>query len=690
MKLAVALAVVLAAALPAAAQDAALRSLEFSVRVEGRSAKVVVDLTIANPHPTDQEVRFLFPIPRDAQVSSFALWEGGKKLEGKLLPADEARKIYQDIVRRRKDPALLEFVGRGAFQTGVFPVPPGEVRKLRAEYHQLLLAESGLVKLPLPFPAALESAGVRVEISGPDPIKNLYSPTHAVSVDRPSDRKAVVTWSRKPAPAGDLELYWSEDARDVGASLLTFRPEKDKPGYFLLLASPKLEPDPEGPEPKDVVFVLDRSGSMRIDGKMRQAREALARFLAGLNPGDRYSIVTFSSGVETFRDVLVEPTPATLDAARRFLDASEPVGGTSLADGLAAGLRICTADGSARLKLVVLLTDGVPTIGERDAAKILREAASANAGRARIFPFGIGLDVHAALLDRLATENGGLSEYVKPGEDLAVRIGAFHDRVRHPVLSGVRIAAEGVRLLDVQPQRIPDLFHGRQVVLSGRYEGSGAAALSISGRSRGAERVHRVEAWFDEATVGDSRAFVELVWATRQVGFLIERVQAEGASKELVDEIVRISTRYGILTEYTAFLAREDVDLAATAANNEVAYRNLGELKNESGARGVNQSENKKQCQEAQQPRANRWSNERGEETVVANCRNVGRRTFFQKRARWTEVGADEKAPAREVAYFSDEFFRLLEEKPELNGVAALGRDVLVKADGGMLRLRLP
>lgn len=691
----------LVAASSAPAQDSwfgsqlAIRSLVVRAVVEEQAATIEIRQTVRNLSTSDQEMRFLFPVPEGAQVTSVDLWVGQEKFEGRHLQADKARGVYHEIVRKQKDPALLEYVGRGLVQASIFPVPPGQERELRATIRQLLPRDGGLTRIGLPLSLCrfsrevLEEASVRVEISSRDDVKSVYSPSHAVEIGRPDDRRATVSWSEKKSrPDADFDLFWATDSRDVGVSLMTYRPEKDKPGYFLLLAAPKVKVDPGSVQPKDVVFVVDRSGSMRVEGKMKQAREALAGCLESLNPRDRFSVVAFSSAVDVFSASPVENTPDARAKARRWLDAQEPLGGTALHEAVKTGLAIAGPAPDPRPAYLVLITDGLPTLGERDTRKFLADVGGANPRQARIVSIGLGYDVNTTLLDGLAAGHGGISDYVKPGQSLVERLASIAGKIRHPVLADLKLEVSGITLVDVQPRRMPDLFHGGQLVIAGRYDGSGAATLTIRGISQGQETAVRCEAFFDAHTAGEGRAFVAQVWAARQIGHLIERVQLEGPSKEVVDEIVRLSTRHGILTEYTAFLAMEEVSVRDFSANNEQAYRNLGELKNDVGARGVNQAENKKQCQEAQQVRANRWNDENGRETSIAQCRNVGKRTFFQKRRVWCDVDADPAQKADEVAYFSDAFFKLLDERPELNRVAALGGDVLVKLDGKQLMLR--
>jgi Ca-activated chloride channel homolog len=227
------------------------------------------------------EGTYVFPLPETSTISEFAMWVDGEKLEGKVLERDEARRIYEDIVRRRQDPALLEYVGLNAFQASIYPIPPGGERRIELEYSQVLPVDNGLVEYVYPLstekfsPRPLEEVAVNVTIRSREPLKAIYSPSHQVDVVRRGDHEALVGYEEVGVtPDRDLVLYYTVSQQDVGVNLLSYRPRAGDDGFFLLLAAPQVEVEAQEVVARDVILVLDVSGSMRGE-KIEQAKAAL-------------------------------------------------------------------------------------------------------------------------------------------------------------------------------------------------------------------------------------------------------------------------------------------------------------------------------------------------------------------------------------------------------------------------------
>jgi Ca-activated chloride channel family protein len=661
-----------------------------TVSIDEQHAVTEVDQTLKNVSGHPAEAVYLFPVPKGAQITGFEMWIGDQKVQGEILKAEEARQVYHSIVRSKRDPALLEYVGTGVVRTSAFLFPADEEKRFRIRYTELLRKESGLVRYLYPLNTEkfskypLEEARVEVTIRSKGKIKNVYSPSHPVDVARGSDTAARAAWSvKKDTPRVDFELFYSTDEAVVGTSLLTYRPDPAEPGYFLFLASPQLKT--EGPvEPKDIVFVLDKSGSMRADNKIGQARDALTYCLRSLNEGDRFGIVAFSSAVEKYSDALVAFTEAEKEKAAAYVSRIVPNGGTNIHDALLAGLSLF--ERGDRLKMVIFLTDGLPTAGVTGVPAIVKNVTDANAAGVRLFTFGVGYDVNTTLLDKLARENKGDSDYVKPRENLEAKVSGFYTKVQSPVLAGLKLDWGGVAVKEVLPRQIPDLFKGGQIVVSGRYVDSGSRKVVLTGTAQGKEQRFEFEGLFEEKSDGAARLFVERLWAQRKIGYIIDQIQLYGRSQELVDEIVRLSVKYGIITEYTSFLIRDDVRLGDARRNAERAGQELEEkLRQDTGEAGQNRALSKKDLQSAPQaPAAGagggaQYKDEKGNTVQVRSVQNVGRRTFFQKNKVWQEADVPEGVQPREVKFFSEEFFKLLEESADLNAVATLDADVIVK-----------
>ncbi len=673
-----------------------VRNHIVTVAIDDQHAVTEIDQTIKNISGHMAEAVYLFPVPKDAHITGFEMWMGERKVDGEILPADKAREIYNSIVRTKRDPALLEYVGSGAYRTSVFPFAPDEEKHLRTRYTELLKKDSGMVRYVYPLNTEkfskypLEEARVEVTIRSKGKIKTLYSPTHPINVTRGSENAARASWSvRKEIPRVDFELYYSTDDGEVGASLLTYRPDPREPGFFLLLASPRAETGGQV-EPKDIVFVLDKSGSMRADNKIGQARDALNFCLRSLNPGDRFGLVSFNDRVDKYSDRLLPYNNEEKERAAAHVFGIEANGGTNINDALLAALSLF--EPGERLKMVVFLTDGLPTVGVTDVGTIVKNMGASNASKARVFTFGVGYDVNTTLLDKIARENRGDSEYVKPQENLEARVSGFYSKVQSPVMSDIRIDWGGIRVRDMLPRDVPDLFRGGQIVLAGRYEGSGPARIVVTGVAAGRRQSFEFEVGFDERSEGTSKIFVERLWAQRQIGNILDQIQLYGKSQELVDEVVRLSTKYGIITPYTSFLIREDGPLGDAKAKAE-ADRQLNMLRQDTGARGFGQAEARKalSAPAAPAPMAAgggvRFKDVEGRDVEARTVQIVGRRTLYLRQGLWREASIPENVDAAVVKYFSDEFFKLLEENADLNQVAALNADVIVQSAGRYYRL---
>ncbi len=674
-----------------------VRHHHVTVKIEDQHAVTEVDQVLRNISDRDAEVVYLFPVPKGARITGMEMWVGDKKMEGEILPAVRAREIYNSYVRAKQDPALLEYVGLGVYRTSIFPFARGEEKRLRIRYSELLAKDSGMVRYLYPLNTEkfskhpLEEARIEVTIRSKGKIKTVYSPSHAVNVARGSETSARATWStRKTTPRLDFELLYSVDEGPVGANLMTFRPEPGKGGYFLFLASPKVESEGKE-EPKDIVFVLDCSGSMRADKKIDQARKALTFCLRSLNDGDRFGLVTFSTEVAKYSDRLVSFSAEEKERAAAHVATLEANGGTDINEALLQAMTLF--EPGPRLKMVIFLTDGRPTVGVKNIPTIVKNVTGANGSKVRLFNFGVGYDVNTTLLDKLARENHGMSDYLKPHGNLEEKISGFYAKVQSPVLSDLRIAWGGMKVRDVLPRQIPDLFKGGQILLSGRYDGSGPAKLVLRGVARGKEQRFEFDVNFAERSEGEGKLFVEMVWAQRMIGDLIDQIHLNGKSEELVNEIVRLSTRYGIITEYTSFLVHEDVDLTDHGGNALRAGREVGKLRVDTGVEGQSRAVDKQSrlgYTQGLNSAFNDYQNGRGEWVRVTSVQNIGRRTFYQRGRAWQEVDTPKEVEAREIRYFTDDFFRLLEEHPELNRIAAMNAEVIVKAGDAYVRLARP
>ena len=671
--------------------------LKVEARLTGRVAQVQVSETFHNPSRYTLEAAFVFPLPYDGAIDQMTLLVDGRELPGRLLPADEAAEFYQRIVRKNRDPALLEWMGRGLFKTSVFPIPAGASRTVTLRYTQICPQDRGLTDFIFPLRTAHYTAGpldrLRIDLSieTSQPIQNVYSPSHAVDIRRNADTTAHVSYeARHVVPSEDFRLLYDVGDRPLRTTLFSYRPDAEQDGYLLLLASPPIEPADATPQPKTVIFVVDRSGSMS-GKKIEQAKAALKFVLGRLREGDLFNIVAYDSEVASFAEEVQRYTPQTQAAATAFVDGLFAGGSTNIDAALRTALLQLTD--SQRPSYLLFLTDGLPTAGEQNETKIVAAAKAANQVRARLFTFGVGYDVNSRLLDKLARANHGRSQYVRPNEDIEQHVARLYHSIESPVLTQAtiefRVAGTGANqpaaVYRVYPKGDFDLFRGQQLLVVARYRRSGDAKIILRGRLHG----KTVEFPFDAHLVRQSSdqrwAFVEKIWATRRIGEIIDQIDLHGQNDELIQELVELSTRHGILTPYTSFLADESVGLHDVAENATTAAENLRALEKVSGRSGFVQREMKARLQSALQPApvAAPVGDFDGRRPKVDTVRRVGNKTFYRRQNMWIDSMVATRNPtatAERVAQFSDRYFELLQELgPRAARYFTLDEAVIVK-----------
>jgi Ca-activated chloride channel family protein len=440
--------------LPIPIEQLAIEYHHVSVEIIDQVAITHVDQVFRNDNDWVVEGTYIFPLPLDAAVTNFTLWIDGEPVEGEVLTKEEAREIYEDIVRTMRDPALLEYIDRGAVRASVFPIEPGDTRRIELEYSQVLVADAGLIRYSYPLNTEkfstqpLEEVSISMEVSSNAPVRAVYSPSHNVDINRESDTYFTVGYEKYDVlPNQDFELFYSVATDDIGLNLMTYRDPTadDDDGYFLLLAAPSVEVDPDEVIAKDVLIVLDQSGSMEGE-KFRQAQEALRYILDHLNEDDRFNIISFSTGTRAYANRLRPAEEA--GEAKDWVDRLSAQGSTDINRALLEALS--QAD-DERPTIVIFLTDGLPTTGEQDRDDILDNIRNAAGENIRLFAFGVGYDVDTFLLDTLAQDNHGTTTYVTPGQAIDEAVSGFYEKVSTPVLANLELDFDDIRVYDMQP-----------------------------------------------------------------------------------------------------------------------------------------------------------------------------------------------------------------------------------------------
>ncbi|HEX4600806.1 MAG TPA: VIT domain-containing protein [Gemmatimonadales bacterium] len=644
------------------------------VQVTGRVARVSVEEWFRNTGPRLDEGSYLYPLPGEAVFSNFSLWQGDQELKGEPMDAAQARAIYEAIVRQKRDPALIELAGHGLVRARVFPINPGETRKITLRYTQLLDRAGDAWRFRYAAGTGPGAAGAarsfHLAVDSAGRFGDPYSPTHRVTVSRREDRVELTL--ADTSAAGDLELLLPLSRGLVGMSVVTDQPAGED-GYFMLLVAPGRAAAAQSLE-RDLVAVLDVSGSMS-GTKLEQAKAALVQLLGTLRPGDRFRLVTFGSGVRRYAEEWTAMSSDNLRAAGEWVRRLDTDGGTNIAGALAEAFARPPRAGA--LGVVVFLTDGMPTVGETDPERIADQAERGR-GSFRVFAMGIGYDVNTYLLDRLTERARGVAQYIAPGGDIEQAVGSLATKLASPVMTDLALNGEGVELYDLQPQGLPDLFAGDELAVFGRVRGaeSGEHAVTVTGRRAGQPERFSTMARFGASALGGD--YIAQLWAARKAGALSRELRLHGGNEEIVDELKRLALRYGILTEYTSYLVQEPnvvvrrqnwlAPLAAARADQV-------------GASAVLRAEAERRLANTAvlpAPAALADSASGGYARVSGRTERIGGRLFVWHDSTWTDIGHADSLRVVTVEAFSDAYFALLRALPELTKPATLAPAVLV------------
>lgn len=684
----------------------------ITVEIEDQIAQTTVDMQFTNNGNGLAEGTFAFPIPANATVDRLTMFINGEGFEGKILSATEARNIYDEIVRQYRDPALLEYIGTQAIQANVFPIPPGESRRIVIAYSQVLEIDNGLFNYVYAMDGdrSAKQTSISVDVVSDDPISTIYSPSHNIAINRASDTSnafRVGYEGRQYESMEDFNLYYTLATDTININLLTYRESANEDGFFMMLVQPPIQVNEDAITAKDIILVVDQSGSM--DGvKWDQAREAAAYVLENLNPQDRFNVVVFSTGFRLFSDKLesADVAPEAVDWVRGLY----AEGGTDINAALLAALDMV----EERPATILFLTDGEPTEGVIELQDILTNLDDAAKPNARIFSFGVGDDVNTFLLDEIVGSFRGTGTYVRPDQRIDESVAALYNKVNAPVLTDVSLDFGGVNAELLYPQEISDLFAGEQLTIVGRYrDGAENVAITLSGEVRGESQTFVYDNLsFRERAGGES--FIARLWATRRIADLLNTIRLRGENRELVDSIVSLSVRYGIITPYTSFLIEEDDILTQQGRNramNDAEERldTLGETA--SGAGAVDAAVDLDNMQRAAAPLAamptmspagtqnalgGTLANEPSTTTEESGqpaddgyfyaetnpIKTVGDKTFILLNGVWTDTTFEpDTMETTKVVFLSDEYFDLLDEIPELAEYLAIGDQVIIVYD---------
>lgn len=681
-------------------QSVQVTSVDARIDIADQIAVTTLDIALRNPANRPQESELLVPVPQGAVLKAFAFEGGNAEGTARLLPRDEARRIYDSIVAQTRDPALLEFVGNAVVKSSVFPAPANGTQKVRVTYEQLLEADGARLDYVLPRSEAAEYSvpwKLTLRAKSATRIASVYSPSHEVAVKQPGNGEVSLTCETKD-PGAFRVSFLRETKDEMTASLLAYPDPKIGGGYFLVMIAPPKPKADAKPIKREVTLVIDRSGSM-AGPKLDQVKVAALQVVEGLDDGEGFNLIVYNEAVEMFAAQPVIKNAETTKQARDYISALRVSGGTNIHDSVVEALRQKPLDGM--LPIVLFLTDGLPTIGQTSEKAIRESVAKGNQHQRRVFTFGVGVDVNTPLLSRIARETRASAEFVLPKEDVEVKVGRVFDRLRGPLLTkpALRVLNDPNRVSDLIPSPLPDVFEGEQILLSGTYRGEAPLHFQLTGASAEGERHFDFTFHLDKASTAN--AFVARLWASNKIAVLGEAIRdlgADGATAnttELVNEIVRLSTQFGILTEYTAFLAEEGTSLAAAPANTLRVTGNYNDraMKMRSGLAAVAQADNFNKAVESKQLNVrNRFLDEKMQAVEITSVQQCQAGAFFNKGNRWTDSAAAKagRAPDRTVEIGSADFGRLVDElvADHRQGLFALRGELLLEHRGQLVLIR--
>ncbi|MEN8154298.1 MAG: VIT domain-containing protein [Acidobacteriota bacterium] len=677
------------------------------VNIDDVIAVTRIDQVFYNPTSRRLEGYYLFPVPEKGVIKKFSMFINGKETPGELMDAKKAKKIYEDIVRRLKDPALLEYSGRRLFKARIFPIEPYSEKRVKISYSETLYKDNSTVEYIYPlntekFSAKpLHNVRVKVEVKSAGNIRNVYCPTHNVEIIRKGKNRIIAAYEEKNVkPDMDLKLYYDTGKEDIGVSLRTYK-KRGEDGYFFLSMSPGFAKNNRKFLPKDIGFVLDVSGSMSGE-KLSKAKKALKFCVENLNPGDRFEIIKFSTEAESLFSKLEKVNIKSKREAKLFIDDLRAIGGTNIDEALDMALNVNISGN--RPYTIIFITDGKPTIGETNEERLLNKLKKRNISDTRIFTFGIGNDINTHLLDKLTRLTRAFRSYITPEEDIEVKISGFFTKIESPVLTDLKLGfGRGIKVRKVYPRGLPDIFKGSSIQIFGRYSGSGSSKIVLEGRLANRNKKFIYEGDFTGFSLSDD--FIPQLWGARRIGYLLDQIRLNGESKELKNEIIILAKKFGIITPYTSYLIVEDEKIQvrrrgldrrhqvlapATAEYDGFGKKSEGEFKSMQKKNGSNSVRASKEVQNLNKA-SNFAQSRQGEARLIfkdklGNLKNLARqfrnvqgRAVYNSGRYWvdSQIQVEKPKKNRKIQFAGKEYFDLLQVYPETAQFLALGKNVM-------------
>lgn len=539
------------------------------LEIKEHDVKVVINNGVAVTHVTQVfhntenrqvEALYTFPVPKGASVANFSMWINGKEMVGEVLEKQRARQIYNSYKRKRQDPGLLEQKDYKTFEMRIYPINPNADQKVQISYYQEMEIDHDRAVYVYPLGTVTredinsQTTGrfaINAEIKSAIPITAVESPSHKdsfVVADHSDTFKLASLETSGGSLGADVVISYNLARGQTGFDLITSKQDNGDGFFYLTLTT--------GQELKaldtgmDFVFLMDISGSMENDRKLIISRNSLEAFVDELGQEDRFEVMAFNVNAETVFGELRPGTAEMKEQAKAFMSSKSARGGTVLAPAMTAAYKYGDPD---RTLNVVILSDGMTEQGER---QTLMQLIASRPQNVRVFCIGVGNEVNRPLLEQLAEDSGGLASFISRGDNFKLQAKGFRRKLMQPVATDIEIDFGGIQVYDVEPQKLPNLFHGSPIRIYGRYKGDGEANITLNGSVHGIEMKQTGKMVFPE--IDSDNPEIERMWAWKRVDRLLKQADRTNSRNSVINEIVALAEDFSIVTEYTSFLVLEN------------------------------------------------------------------------------------------------------------------------------------
>lgn len=564
--------------------DLPLLSQKIKVSIKNQVAVTSLEQIFYNPHAVTIQPNIRFPIHEKASVQGFSLTDStGQTYSGTIEETNKATQEFNEAKEQGMMPALAVQKQPGVFETSIGAIGPNSRTTVTIEYSEILDYKAGEITYNLPFNVSswqkkeLDQVSLQIEVADQKEITGVTSTSHDVYANKLENNVWQVSFERNNfLPNQDFSLKYSVKAEAMAVNFLSTRPDPEKDGFFVLMLSPQEIVSDKDIADRDIVFVMDTSGSMG-GNRIAQTKRAFFFFVERLNNNDRFAIVQFSDTVSHWRKELVQATYENRVHARTHINGLMAHGGTNINDALLEALNLFDDD-QTRTKAIVFLTDGEASTGITATSSIVGNYRTNNQKLIRTFTIGVGSGVNKPLLGQLAAENRGEAVYLAENASIEKDLSGYYETISTPLLVDLKLDFGPIEVSEVFPPVLPNVYKGTQIVVTGRYKNSGEAAMKLTGMLNNEEKVFPVNATFIEDSSENS--FVSRYWARTKADELLKQIKIYGEKPELKEQVIALSKDYQFATPYTSFIAVSaeqvpQVDKAAPAAHKSAAYANI-------------------------------------------------------------------------------------------------------------------